>query len=60
VAAQITARPPELIPGEYDRDHGAYVFRAPWDMYAPLELSAIVGDVVHNLYAALNYPAWEN
>jgi hypothetical protein len=58
-AAPITARPPERLPGEYDPSHSQYIFKAPRDMYAPLELSAIVGDVVHNLFAALDYLAWE-
>jgi hypothetical protein len=58
-AAPITARPPELLLGEYDPSHSQFVFKAPRDMYAPLQLSAIVGDVVHNLFAALDYLAWE-
>jgi len=50
---------PDRIPGEFDGNSGQYLFRAQREMRAPLVLSAISGDVVHTLYAALDYLAWE-
>jgi hypothetical protein len=50
---------PERIPGDYDRASGQYLFRAQRAIDPPLNWSGIVGDVVHNLFAALDYLAWE-
>src|SRR5207248_10787878 len=50
---------PEQIQGEFDVDQNRYVFRAQRDVDAPLEWSGLVGDVVHNLSAGLDYLAWE-
>src|SRR5687767_14840207 len=50
---------PDRIPGELDPVSGRYSFRARREIVVPLEWSGIVGDVVHNLFAALDYLAWE-
>jgi hypothetical protein len=50
---------PERIPAVFDAATGNYVIRAQRSIVIPLEWSAIAGDVVHNLYAALDYLAWE-
>jgi hypothetical protein len=50
---------PEHIPGEFDLGSGHYIFRARRAIAVPLEWSAIIGDVVHNVHAALDYLAWE-
>jgi hypothetical protein len=50
---------PDLLPGEFNPDSGQYVFRAQRDMRVPLPVSAVIGDVVHNLYTALDYLACE-
>jgi hypothetical protein len=48
---------PDRIPGEFDHATRRFVFRAQRDSSTPLEWSAILGDVVHNLYASLDHLA---
>jgi hypothetical protein len=50
---------PDILPGEADLETGDCVFRAQRTIEIPLRWSAVVGDVVHNLNAALNYLVWE-
>lgn len=54
-----TSPKPDHIRGEFDPASGQYLFRAPRDWWPPLELSGIVGDAVHNLFASLDYLVWE-
>jgi hypothetical protein len=56
---QVVGPEPDRIPGELDPTGGQYLFRAQRDRQVPLVLSVIVGDVVHNLFTALDYLAWE-
>ncbi len=59
-ALQLQGTNPDPILVEFDPERGQDVFRAQGDMSAPpLEWSGIVGDVVHNLRAALDYLIWE-
>lgn len=50
---------PDLIPGEFDKDRGEYLFRALRDSRSPDWLSPIIGDCVHNFRTALDYLVWE-
>ena len=49
---------PDLIPAEFDRDSGKYLFRAQRDSLRGDWLSPVIGDCVHNLRAALDYIVW--
>lgn len=57
--ADLFGSEPDRVWGEFDLAAGEYVFRAQRRLAVPLEWSAMVGDVVHNLHAALDYLAWE-
>jgi hypothetical protein len=48
---------PDIIPGELDPASGAVLFRAQRDSSTPPEWSALLGDLVHNLYASLDHLA---
>lgn len=46
---------PDVIPGEFDKKSGHYVFRAKRNGRHPTVISPVVGDFVHNVMAALDY-----
>jgi hypothetical protein len=48
----------DRIPREFDVQRGEDVFRAQRSADVPADLSAIAGDVVHNLSATLDYLVW--
>ena len=55
----ITARGPELIPGEFDTREHRFVFLAQHDSARGDWLGPMIGDCVHNFRAALDYLLWE-
>jgi hypothetical protein len=50
---------PYRIPGEFDPHTNSHIFRAQRPAGSIMEWATIIGDVVHNLSAALDYLAWE-
>src|SRR4051812_542711 len=50
---------PQRIVGEFDPATGLFTFVAPHTGGSFREWGAIIGDVVHNLRASLDYLAWE-
>jgi hypothetical protein len=50
---------PDYLPGRLETPGGRYLFRTVRGRLVPLVLSALAGDVVHNLAAALDYMTWE-
>jgi len=50
---------PDRLAGEFEPATGDYIFRAVRDVAVPREVPAVIGDVVHNIFAALDYLAWE-
>ena len=47
------------IPGKFDQDSGNYLFQMEGRAVPKREWSALIGDVLHNLRATLDYLAWE-
>jgi len=46
-------------PGKFDPDSGQYVFRVEARPIPKIEWGGLIGDVLHNLRASLDYLAWE-
>ena len=49
----------DRIPGKFDADRGKYVFRMEGRAVPKREWSGVIGDVLHNFRATLDYLAWE-
>src|SRR4051812_48262035 len=50
---------PDILTGIFDAESKTYLFYAQRTISIPLAWSTIAGDVSHNLFAALDYLAWE-
>src|SRR4051812_25977576 len=53
------ARMSDRLEGEFEPATGDYLFRARRDIGVPRQLPAIIGDIAHNTFAALDYLALE-